>query len=859
MASVGLRHVDKLPPFGPRPVDMQVLCLGLSRTSTMSLWVALKKLGYNTYHFMECGQPENIRDGHLLCWKEALEAKVLGKGKPYGREEFDKVLGRYSAVTDAPNACFADELLESYPNAKVILSVRDPDKWVASMETSYYRILGWASFTALAFFDKILGTERAVFLLILRLWTNGDIYNRQKLREGFIKHNQHIRDIVPKENLFEFQVDNIEGWEPLYTIKKELTHRPLPIFLKLPSSFCEIPETQTKYDSIAMAKAPYDQPLDTVSRNIRLLEILQKPHPKDGRLQCSLTVVSLLQDPKDLQYQALSYTWGKADNSNLKIWVNGVLVPVRRNLLCALRVLRADPEADSLPIWIDALCINQQDILERGHQVDMMGVVYRGAQRVIAWLGTPDPEELESTALDVKQSHPQKVPVPDLRFIKRAVESNLSRVLDAKTGVSEWAQKYLFGSVAQEGIESVVEMCGNEYWNRLWITQEICLARTLCLFRGRESIDWEYFCHFQGAIKHFREWARHNTEQSHAPSFSLPRELESIACSRPWQLQNIMRSDINMGSALIKSSTLQSILELSKDCVCEDRRDKVYGIMGLTTDIDELDLPVDYSQSLFQLYRRAIELVNGGKYRLCSEETVAFSRILQRSLLGPDFGNSVFEEMSSGRSDLLSEQDPTSDNGCFQVQGAGCGKVVGTSTTFEGLSWLSTTDLSDDIKSSIFELEEKIWSSSASTGSDLDEEWKNFSLDLKMGIERNGDEIGLEMFVTDTGNVGLAPEGVEPGDIFWNFGSADPAMAVVRDVDGIYRFISRAVHVKDWRQASSYSSAKHESFVKKRNEFERLGFKMTHGLTVTLNLAHLQVMTCPLRESRDIGGQNVTE
>ncbi|KAH7321822.1 P-loop containing nucleoside triphosphate hydrolase protein [Rhexocercosporidium sp. MPI-PUGE-AT-0058] len=229
MASVGLRHVDKLPPFNPRPVEMQVLCLGLSRTSTMSLWVALKKLGYNTYHFMEVGEPDNIKDQHLLCWREALEAKVLGKGKPYGREEFDKVLGRYSAVTDAPNACFADELLEIYPNAKVILSVRDPDKWVASMETSYYRILGWAPFTALAFFDKIIGTERAVCLLILQQWTNGHIYNREKLREGFIRHNQHIRDIVPKGNLFEFQLEEIGGWGPLCEfLGKDIPDEPYP-------------------------------------------------------------------------------------------------------------------------------------------------------------------------------------------------------------------------------------------------------------------------------------------------------------------------------------------------------------------------------------------------------------------------------------------------------------------------------------------------------------------------------------------------------------------------------------------------------------------------------------------------------
>jgi len=60
------------------------------------------------------------------------------------------------AVTDAPNVCFADELVAAYPNAKVVLSVRDPDKWVASMESSYYTILGWPAFKALGFFDQVL-------------------------------------------------------------------------------------------------------------------------------------------------------------------------------------------------------------------------------------------------------------------------------------------------------------------------------------------------------------------------------------------------------------------------------------------------------------------------------------------------------------------------------------------------------------------------------------------------------------------------------------------------------------------------------------------------------------------------------
>ena len=55
--------------------------------------------------------------------------------------------------------------------------------------------------------------ERKLFTLILEQWTGGDIYNRSKLREGFIKHNEHVRVIVPKENLLVFEAR--DGWEPL--------------------------------------------------------------------------------------------------------------------------------------------------------------------------------------------------------------------------------------------------------------------------------------------------------------------------------------------------------------------------------------------------------------------------------------------------------------------------------------------------------------------------------------------------------------------------------------------------------------------------------------------------------------------
>ncbi len=74
---------------------MKVLCLGYSRTGTFSLYTALKMLGYHPYHMAEALKNADV---DLECWRSAVEAKLLGKGKgegeQWGREEFDKLTGR---------------------------------------------------------------------------------------------------------------------------------------------------------------------------------------------------------------------------------------------------------------------------------------------------------------------------------------------------------------------------------------------------------------------------------------------------------------------------------------------------------------------------------------------------------------------------------------------------------------------------------------------------------------------------------------------------------------------------------------------------------------------------------------------
>jgi hypothetical protein len=88
---------------------------------------ALRLLGINEcYHGW---QPifDNPRDNEM--WLEAIEAKFDGKGKPYGRAEFDKLLGHCQGVSDIPAILFAEELIAAYPEAKVILTHRNFDTW----------------------------------------------------------------------------------------------------------------------------------------------------------------------------------------------------------------------------------------------------------------------------------------------------------------------------------------------------------------------------------------------------------------------------------------------------------------------------------------------------------------------------------------------------------------------------------------------------------------------------------------------------------------------------------------------------------------------------------------------------------
>jgi len=115
---------------------------------------------------------------------------------------------------------------------------------------------------------------------------------------------------------------------------------------------------------------------------IRIL--ILEPGTERDKIKCNLVHASLTDRP----YEALSYEWGFQQEGEPEIILDGFSRRVRNNLFNALRQIR--PEDGARHLWTDALCINEADGEEKGHQVQLMGEIYRNASAVLVWHGLQD-------------------------------------------------------------------------------------------------------------------------------------------------------------------------------------------------------------------------------------------------------------------------------------------------------------------------------------------------------------------------------------------------------------------------------------------------------------------------------------
>ncbi|KAJ7157120.1 hypothetical protein C8R46DRAFT_1225731 [Mycena filopes] len=193
------------PPQFPTDIDRET-----------SIRKALKQLNYeDCYHYFSV-LAENPRDSDM--WVKAFEAKFENKGT-FGRDEWDQLLGHCMAVTDTPCNVFAEELLAAYPDAKVVLSVRDDvDVWYASYMNALQPFWDWMYLE-----PGIMGMVKRN--LVRRPREDGmawrllrHTYYRDFPRLGkshYAQHNEKIRRLAKDQgrDFLEFNVK--QGWGPL--------------------------------------------------------------------------------------------------------------------------------------------------------------------------------------------------------------------------------------------------------------------------------------------------------------------------------------------------------------------------------------------------------------------------------------------------------------------------------------------------------------------------------------------------------------------------------------------------------------------------------------------------------------------
>ena len=210
------RLIDTRPPKrAETEKPIRVLVLGLPRTGTSPLCIALRHLGYTT-HTMRAVL---TNPSHLALWQEAINLTLTPASSrspsqrdlfPYTRSDFDLLFSGYDAVADLPGAVFAKELVEAYPDAKVILTRRPYEDWARSMRDSIGVLLTWRLFILC----RYLGITQIAPLTRLMHATftvhNGNDFSEPNARNAYERHYETVRSLVPATQLLDVDVAELD-------------------------------------------------------------------------------------------------------------------------------------------------------------------------------------------------------------------------------------------------------------------------------------------------------------------------------------------------------------------------------------------------------------------------------------------------------------------------------------------------------------------------------------------------------------------------------------------------------------------------------------------------------------------------
>ena len=318
---------------------------------------------------------------------------------------------------------------------------------------------------------------------------------------------------------------------------------------------------------------PYQyQPLDAEAGYIRLMYLL----PAENTAEIRVDIVHTHLTKEDVsKYEALSYAWGESNTPEV-IYVGqkgDVTMAVTRNLYQALPYLRYRDQRRVL--WIDAICVDQQNLRERGPQVERMGDIYSLADRVIVWLGLED-----STSVHAIQF---------LRTIASKVDVDwfTSTMKPLSQDDADWVEINKAPTYSKREVSAIYALIMRPWFERLWVQQEIHRNHSAVLICGWDTLSWQEFR--KAFFCFYNKWGFHKDEEIPYPGFHARTTLISKM--------------IDEGGY----TTLGDLIERSQQCKCSDPRDRVYGVLYMlkTFERDAIIKP-DYTKTVSQVYRDVV-------------------------------------------------------------------------------------------------------------------------------------------------------------------------------------------------------------------------------------------------------------
>jgi hypothetical protein len=326
--------------------------------------------------------------------------------------------------------------------------------------------------------------------------------------------------------------------------------------------------------------------------NIRLLQIL--PDSEESLLRVGLVETSLAHSGP---YVALSYVWG-GDKPSRDVYIDNCILKARQNLFGALRKLR---KLSIRTVWVDAICIDQDNLQERAEQVTLMRKIYQQAYEVIYYLGEVDSIESQGLATLLNSLF--------LVFVRQ--EHGMVPV----NGKVDWSnlRRYGLPDISDPIWKYFVKFLENPWFSRVWVIQESLVATGGRFVRGDQWIDQQALYALLYVLANYPSLASHIDRTFRLCISPVHRAI--LRCSLVFHLQGgkiVLRPTVtgSIGEAWGRGtagatwfpSPLIYLLKISNSMTASDPRDHIFALLGVSYEAEEISLRPTYSESREHIY-----------------------------------------------------------------------------------------------------------------------------------------------------------------------------------------------------------------------------------------------------------------